>query len=150
MAASYLKAISDYIVDSTTDEPPEGQRALADVLRYIKNYQGTLSRKDTITENYRFSDEREWRYVPPYQYDCRMIAPEVQYSADPVPIDASVESLRLEFQPNDIKYIIIRDDSEISDFVDLLRHAKGKNYSYRDVERLTTRLFTTEQILGDI
>lgn len=56
----------------------------------------------------------------------------------------------MEFTPNDIKYIIIESDDEIAEFVELLRTAKGNKYSYHDIERLMTRLLTTEQILGDI
>ena len=33
--------------------------------RFIKNYQGKLKRKNQpIINNFRFADEREWRYVP--------------------------------------------------------------------------------------
>jgi len=35
------------------------------ISRYIKNYQGILTRKNKpIVNDYRFADEREWRYVP--------------------------------------------------------------------------------------
>jgi len=64
--------------------------------------------------------------------------------------DKKLEKLRLVFEPSDIKYIIIRDDSEIAEFIDHLRRIKGKNYSLHDIERLTTRLLTSEQIIGDM
>jgi len=44
-----------------------------DFLRYLKNYQGDLIRSGKIThKDYRFSDEREWRYVlqPSSDYLC--------------------------------------------------------------------------------
>jgi len=58
--------------------------------------------------------------------------------------------IKLDFEPNDIKYIIIENDAEISEIVDLLRKAKGNTYSYNDIERLMTRILTTEQIVSDI
>lgn len=115
----------------------------------MKNYEATLVRNENTILNYRFSDEREWRYVPAYTEKCHMFAP-----GDHVGIkdqlDKSLEDMRLEFEPNDIKYIIINDDSEIGEFVEYLRRAKGKNYSLHDVDRLTTRLLTAEQITTDI
>jgi hypothetical protein len=33
-------------------------------IRYTKNYSGTLKRDGKTIPNYRFYDEREWRYVP--------------------------------------------------------------------------------------
>ena len=55
----------------------------------------------------------------------------------------------LTFEPEDIQYIIIKDEEEISDFLQVLRTAKGKNYSLHDVERLMTRIITAQQIFND-
>ena len=38
---------------------------IVDTYRYIKNYEGKLTRNGKTTKNFRFADEREWRYVPP-------------------------------------------------------------------------------------
>lgn len=128
------------------------QRALADVLRYIKNYESDLTRKGTTTPNYRFSDEREWRYVPAFTEQCEMLMG-TSYYEDPDnkrDADEKLEPFRLEFEPNDIKYIIISNDSEIGEFIEHLRRAKGKTYSLHDIERLTTRILTVEQIMSDM
>jgi hypothetical protein len=154
LSKSYHTAWNHFNIKPDEDiddwEPP--QKALADVLRYIKNYEADLIRNGTIIKNYRFSDEREWRYVPPYSENCEMLMHNDYYEAvdNQSKADKRLDSLRLEFKPADIKYIIIRDDSEIAEFIDHLRRAKGKNYSLHDVERLTTRILTTEQIKGDI
>lgn len=43
---------------------------ILNVYRYMKNYEGELIRSNgKKTKNYRFADEREWRYVPPYDKD---------------------------------------------------------------------------------
>lgn len=155
LAKNLKTALEEYLDPSGPAGGPDGkltpsQISLADILRYLKNYQGDLVRKGGTNPNYRFSDEREWRFTPPHDDAYAWILAQKYYESDPAKHDASLVALRLRFEPNDIKYIIIKDDSEIAEFVDHLRRAKGNNYSYHDVERLTTRLLTTEQIMSDI
>lgn len=126
--------------------------SIYDIFRYIKEYQGDLTRKNQpVKANYRFSDEREWRFVPTAN-DCPYsLFIEGSHSESEINIGkVFVAKLHLDFEPNDIKYIIIENDSEIAEFISFLRVAKGKRYNYNDVERLTTRILTTEQILNDI
>jgi Putative abortive phage resistance protein AbiGi, antitoxin len=148
LAHSYSTAFHSLVVD--TDGFTDGQRSLVDVLRYFKNYQAALERKGKTIPDYRYSVEREWRYVPPSEWDCEMIVGVKEYLHEKAEIDRKVETLRLKFTPNDIKYIIIESDDEIAEFVNLLRNAKGKTYLHHDVERLMTRLITVEQIRGDM
>jgi len=150
LARSYNSAFATLVVNVEDDNFTQVQQSFTDVLRYIKNYQGPLSRKGKLIDEYRFSDEREWRYVPAPSEQCEMLMTDEQYLREHTAAQLSLEPLRLHFEPNDIKYIIIQSDSEISEFVHLLRHAKGNKYAYDDVERLMTRILTTEQIKGDI
>lgn len=152
IAESYSTAFIHFIKDENPDNFSDEQKALIDVIRYIKNYEGTLTRKSQTTKNYRFSDEREWRYVPPVDEDCEMIVSESWYEVpeNKKEMDARLNPLKLSFDPNDIKYIIIDNDSEINEFVDHLKKVKGKNYTYHDIERLTTRILTCEQIMSDV
>ncbi len=102
LSESYRKAIVHFAKDNNwTDE----LKALLDVARYLKNYEADLTRGGTTVKNYRFSDEREWRYVPPYTEKCDMLVtnkgltePELKAVSD-----AKLVDLRLEFEPNDIK-----------------------------------------------
>ena len=129
----------------------EEQNSLINLMRYMKNYQNELVRAGKVTKDYRFSDEREWRYVPPFSKDYLMVLRGDAYDTEEKKVveNDKLKNLRLEFEPDDIKYIIIEKDSEISEFVNLLRTSKGKKYSLSDVERLMTRLMTTEQIVTD-
>lgn len=125
--------------------------ALIDVLGYVKNYQGDVERQDgSVIKNYRFYDEREWRYVPKYEgylwiKNNSVFADEEKKTAALSKIDGH----RLVFEPNDIKYIIIKDESEITDFVRHLQAAKSK-FSYEDVLKVTTRIITLDEINNDI
>lgn len=130
----------------------EISKQLIDVIRYFKNYEGPLLRGGNTKENYRFSDEREWRYVPDYKSPCEMIYTNAQFSEKGIKEEAanSISEMRLTFTPNDVKYIIIKNDDEIGEFIEHLRRAKGKTYTHEETERLSTRLLTSEQIHDDI
>lgn len=152
LSASYLFAVRHFSNEAYLESLSDEQKSLVDVLRYIKCYEADLTRKDITIPKYRFSDEREWRYVPHHSTECPMILGEDYYPnpANKASCDATLSHLRLEFEPNDIKYIIINDDSEITEFVDHLRRAKGKKYLFHDVERLMTRILTVDQIKDDM
>lgn len=129
----------------------EEQKHWLNILRHVKNYEGELRRNGAIL-NYRYSDEREWRYTPTYE-DCKQMAIDpVGYDTDvkKATVNERIANLRLSFDPNDIKYIIIEKESEISEFVHVLRTSKGNKYSYNDLERLMTRIITSEQIMTDL
>ncbi len=158
LSASYYKAAKLLTSKSTRDladkqskELKDSIYALIDVLGYVKNYQGDVERQDgTVIKNYRFYDEREWRYVPKYEgylwiKNNSIFDNEGKRNA----ALSKINDHRLIFEPNDIKYIIIKDESEISDFVRHLQLAKSK-FSYEDVLKVATRIITLDEINNDI
>lgn len=154
-AANYFlrRASQEKDLAATSDEYFRAVVALGEILSYTKNYQGELLRGDgTRVANYRFSDEREWRYVLPSQGGVTPIMSEETFASDAGKQRARglIDRARLEFEPNDIRYVIIKDDSEIHEFISHLRAAKRQKYSEEDIDRLTTRILTTEQIHQDI
>lgn len=152
------KSINENYLEITTDEFVEwktlstNQKNWLNILRYVKNYEADLSRGGEVIKNYRFSDEREWRYSPTYEDCIEMAINADAYKSEEQKniINKGIENLRLEFEPNDIKYIIIERESEISEFLEILKKSKGNKYSYNDVERLMTRIITSEQIKTDL
>ncbi|WP_072680863.1 abortive infection system antitoxin AbiGi family protein [Arcobacter sp. LA11] len=145
LSESYEKLFYKYLTepDISTETATDSQRAIIDIFRYTKNYQSNLERGEALIKNYRFSDEREWRYVLDLNESEKYICKHDECS------EIDLNKYSLDFEPNDIQYIIIRDENEIGDFLNVLRSAKGKNYSFHDVERLMTRIITTEQIKND-
>lgn len=138
----YFSKLSD-----ADDQYNENLNKLFDFFRYMKNYQGDLVRKEKTHKNYRFSDEKEWRFVPDICKEHEMFLTEEEEKEQAI---LAISEIRLKFEPNDIKYIFIKDDSEISEFIRHLDDSKGANFSKREVEVLTTRIITTEQIYADI
>ena len=153
LSKSYRNAYFNYIgKGKAVKDLTNHEKCIVDILRYIKNYQGDVVRSTGILKNYRFSDEREWRYIPDYNHDFSMIAAadEIISEDHKKALQEKLNGISLSFEPNDIKYIIIKNDLEISEFLNILRNDKGKNYSHHDIERLMTRILTTEQIVSDI
>jgi len=125
----------------------ETENNLANILRYIKNYEADLNRNGEIVHDYRYADEKEWRFVPGKE-DTQIVYSELYYNKSKEEINAKANLLKLPFVPTDIKYIIIKHENEINEFINVLKKAKGK-FSYDEVDRLVTRIITTEQILTD-
>lgn len=121
--------------------------------RYLKNYEGPLYRKGKlISNNYRFADEREWRYVP--RLENQNVTPFLAISSlrtkeHKKKKNAEIEAERLHFKPEDIRYLIIKNDGEITSLINHLKDVKGK-FDLSIQERLASRILTTEQIEMDI
>lgn len=121
--------------------------------QYLKNYEGRLIRNGKIkSENYRFADEREWRYVPSLEQTG--VQPFVAISnidtlEKKLLHNQRIAHLRLSFQPDDIKYLIIQNDGEINELINHLLEVKDR-FGSETIQRLTSRILTTEQIRNDI
>ncbi|MCS3791402.1 abortive infection system antitoxin AbiGi family protein [Aeromonas hydrophila] len=149
-------SLTEYIVNgmgnTAIHELGEDKLRLLDILRYVKNYQEDLVRKTETIHDYRFYDEREWRFVPEFSEEIRgcfdnscidEFKDEFEKSAK------KLSNIRLTFHPDDISYLIIKEDREIHDLIRFLKDDMGSEYSYKVIERLTTRILTTDQIRGD-
>lgn len=157
LAEHTLDVIYDKTFTNSNSTLNKTKLALADFFRYVKNYQAPLIRnKKMIDKNYRFSDEREWRYCPeksslkgnPYIIDDEKTYK--NYIKTKNSFNNKLDNIRLSFSPDDITYIIINDDSEIIEIIQHLEKCKGKRFSLEQIRRLTTRILTTSQIKSDI
>ncbi len=121
--------------------------------RYIKNYEGELKRDGKIIDsNYRFADEREWRYVPSIiNVDVQAFIPitKIKTSQQKQFYNNKIKHLSLSFHPDDIKYLIVEKDSDISELIDHLEAVKGR-YNKETRNILASRILTVSQINNDI
>lgn len=121
------------------------------LLRYVKNYEGTLARRHKTFEDYRFADEREWRYVPPWA-DCRYPILNVSHlntREGKAQANQWVAELHLDFEPEDIKYIVVRFDRQRLGMLEHLKRVKMR-FADDDVRRLSSRILTADQIRDDL
>lgn len=125
-----------------------------DCFRYLKNYQSDLKRvgKKTI-KNYRFSDEREWRYVlnPSLEYPIFANMKEIdeqKIKEHKENYSKKIENEKLTFTPDDINYVIIKKESERNSIINKIEKTKSK-FSMEQVKRLTSRIISVEQLTTD-
>jgi hypothetical protein len=120
--------------------------------RYIKNYQGTLFRKNKTNHTYRFYDEREWRYVPAIG-DKRVEAwlDEAQYKAyrGTSKIKPLIENVTLNFTSDDIKYLMVKSSKEIPKLINVIQKVTNLSKNPTDAAILTTKILTVEQLNKD-
>ena len=97
-------------------------------------------------------DEREWRYVPKKTGAVGdwSIGPDI-YTNKKRLKEANAqngEQYKLSFGPNDIKYVIVKKESERLSIIDAIEMIKRK-YTPNVVRKLTSRILTSKQIEED-
>lgn len=151
-----FKKISDGKSTLTQDELSLEEKFILDIVRYMKNYEGDLVRIGKKAKmDYRFSDEREWRYVLKPEEEYILYGNLITIKNQPKMVNEAkmqfnlkIDHLRLDFEPDDINYIIIKSEKERDSVIRNLKMVKGK-YPHEQVERLTSRIMSVEQILTD-
>lgn len=119
---------------------------------FIKKYKGKLWRNGKYTNEIRFYDEREWRFVPELSDNLFKYGLEKSQFFD-VSFRNKANSELLEreilhFEPSDIKYIIVASDYEIIPIINEIERIKDK-YSQNDIKLLSSRVISAEQIYKD-
>jgi len=125
-----------------------------DFLRYIKNYQSDLKRTGRKTiPNYRFSDEREWRFTPSIESKNLLFGNLKRFEEDDYKrakelLNKKNKFESLDFEPDDVTYIIIKKEDERNRLINKIESTKSK-YSLEQVKRLTSRIISVEQLKSD-
>jgi len=123
-----------------------------DFMCFVKPYEGDLWREGRKLTNVRFYDEREWRFVQAmsddfYRYGLtktEFLNAEIRSEAN----NKLAEISRIDFEPSDIKYLIVQHESEIVPLIREIERIKGK-YGFDDVRLLASRVISAEQIRTD-
>lgn len=118
---------------------------------YAKNYQGDLHRKGKcVKKQYKYYDEREWRYVPQSDKinDLGVILDNDDYLKNKDTHNNQIKEFNLNFSISDISYIIVKDETEISNLILLLKRT-FKEENSNDLEILFTKILTSSQIFLD-
>lgn len=125
----------------------------ANLCFYLKPYDGDFKRDNKIINNVRFYNEREWRYVPNLkdEIDVEQVLGLEDYenSISLAQENLKIQKFKLEFEPDDIKYIFVKNSKEILAMVKALKEIKGEKYNVETIEILTSKILTTEQVIND-
>jgi hypothetical protein len=132
----------------TIDEQKDFSRRFSEILMHTKPYYGSMNRNDKIIKR-RFYDEREWRWIPeldPNLFQSHLIETDFERIQH---FNSKIANHRkLKFSPNDIEYLILNNESEISEFIDILEMVKV-GFDEKTVKKLTSRIITKDQIQKD-
>jgi hypothetical protein len=110
---------------------------------YVKEYNGFSKRRKKKV----FYNEKEWRYVP--QNGDFLFKNEIDTQEKMEEENLKIQEAKLSFNPKDIKYIIVKKDTEILEIIKELEQIKGSKYPANTIKKLTSRIITYEQIKND-
>jgi hypothetical protein len=121
------------------------------ILRYCKNYQRDLKRDGKMYPNYRFYDEREWRFVPSMSSGIpNLIEDEYKkYRGGSKIKKPLLDFPVLDFSASDIKYIIVKKSSDISPLITFMRGIDNFVNNGNEVDILSTKIITVDQLNED-
>jgi hypothetical protein len=159
--ASLLKEIDEgrlKIQSNLSDHQPliesffETTENNSNLFRYIKNYQGILSRNGKTFNNYRFYDEREWRFVPALN-DKRLKkslnAKEFNEYRENSHTKPFIANINLPFSSSDIKYLIVKSNNDIPKIIEAIRSTDNLTNNTKDADILSTKIMTIDQLNSD-
>jgi hypothetical protein len=125
---------------------------LMNTSRYQKFYMSDLVREGKTHSNYKFYNEREWRFVPEFTHkeiNGRMNKQEYdkykQNKSKP-----HIHSNSLKFISSDIRYLILKNESEVIDFIRYLKTQEHLFENQDEFELLKTKITTAEMIKEDV
>lgn len=107
----------DASTEELYDKILNGSQTILKMYSYTKNYQGDLYRDGKVTENFRFADDKEWRFVPeilPPFCGCSLKNSSVQdWRDEKEELNRNLkENHWLRFEYSDIKFIVVPDELE--------------------------------------
>jgi hypothetical protein len=141
---------NDFKIPQSLVEPI--QNIYLSFFQNIKETVGTLHRRGKSIENYKFYDEREWRYIPPVLSTKYGIFPPYIDEVDWIKSERNKfgekphfgTAYGLGFSPSDIDYIIVDTEKRILSLISKLKKMYPKNY-----EVLLTKISSFERIKKD-
>jgi hypothetical protein len=141
------------IFNTLDDSQKRDLNILFSQLAYSKNYEGPLTTSHKVYKSYRFSDEREWRYVPPKGSNIELQIEESVYLQNKSVIQSKANKIILPFSFSDINYIIVNDESqliEIRKMIEGLMSTPNFLGVVDEPDNVNIGYFTAKQVVSDI
>lgn len=140
-----------YSNDSSNDDARKEFYYYLYLLAFAKNYEGELKTKKVDFDNYRFSDEREWRYVPEIAEVGidKFFKTYKDYDKNKTRYNSDISNVFVPFELTDIKYIVVNDEIEIEHFYNLLLTNYNDEIQRKKLTRIPVNFIVNEQIKTD-
>jgi hypothetical protein len=124
-------------------------KQLHDFYKYVKPYSGpAMNKKTKIMNDKIFYDEREWRYVPK---KFPVLSGVNSKKDDVEKANFLVKKSPLKFSASDIKYIIVKSEKEIPDFVEYIEKDLADRFpNEKERKLLVSKLISVDQIDDDV
>ena len=127
-----------------------GAAKITQLAHFLKQYEGPFLRRGRLIPNVRFYDEREWRFIPDNFLELPTMAKTEYLNFND--LQEGNEKARaatlLQFEPSDIKYIVVATETEILPMIQAVERIKQK-YTPDQVKVLASRIISAEQIVAD-
>lgn len=162
---SILNSLEKLIMDGKqlTDEKKDNFKSIIEsigknfnshktLLRFIKNYQGDLIRENKTYKDYKFYDEREWRFVPNIDSEnikWKLDQKEYEEYRGKGKKKTLLSSPILEFDSNDIKYLIVKSNRDIPPLIRKIRSINKLCASSDEADILITKILTVDSLNTD-
>lgn len=125
------------------------RKQLQNFYKYVKPYDGKVKNRKNKKNVYRiFYEEREWRFVPKNFPVLPVKSTRIKLLSK---ANAKMEANeKLIFSATDIKYIIVKTEKEIPEFVDYIESELVEQFTAFERKLLVSKLISVEQIKDDM
>ena len=129
-------------------------RSIIIVSRFLKAYSSDYYHCGKLHKDYTFYDEREWRFSPELFLSEFAPLSKDEYANEQKRYELNAKLSQrddaiLKFEPDDISYIIVKNESERLLMIKILKECFGQRYNTETVETLMSKINSCERILKD-
>ena len=149
ISSNLLKEIAKRYRSLQPKEDNQIHKHLPEFYKYIKAYDGlAFNRRTKEMENRIYYDEREWRYSP----NSFPVLPEKieDHGFLETENNRMAKSKPLIFTAHDVKYIIVKNEKEVSAFAEFIILNLQKRFTVSERNLLISKLISVEQIRDDM
>lgn len=145
-SGSVLK-LANYLMDFTHAnrhllDSFEYRIQITNLIKLMKPVNGKVASTGALKD---FYQENEWRYAP----EVDVGIPKSQFTEKSESENKKAEEYKLNIYPNDIKYIFVKEDADISEISDFIG-ANLSHFPHADIKILQSRIISLETIRSDL
>jgi hypothetical protein len=137
--------------EKNTNLNEEQKDLILRIKTFAKNYSGDLDRNGKIIPDYRYYDEREWRFIPDKELlgACPFTVDSKSYQESKETYNTSLDHIRVKFKPSNISYIIVKETNQIPEIIKSIKEYFSDSCTANELDILLSKVCSAEQIKSD-